>query len=196
MKRRNPGGPVAWAVAAILAFAPCVQADDETARHDCGATALAILLRFEGQGASLEQVEGMLPPASPRGHSLAELRDAARTLGLRLEGVRLRPGDVLALDRPIIVHLQRGDVGHYVAVRPVGHTGKLVQLLDNVRDPEVMDAALLLSAREWTGLALVPPRRGLRSWLLAGLTGISGLGAAGCAAWYRFRPGRLPVGSA
>lgn len=179
----------------ILVSSTGLQADDETARHDCGATALAILLRFEGQAATLGQVEAVLPPATPRGHSLAELRDAARALGLRLEGVRLRPAEVLELDRPMIVHLQRGEVGHYVAVRPVGHTGKLVQLLDNVRDPEVMDASLLLSAREWTGLALVPHRRGLGSWLLVGLTGLSGLGVVGYAGWHRYKTRRLAANS-
>lgn len=127
------------------------------AYYDCGAKSLSILLRLEGRPTDLSRLEDGLPAPTPRGYSMRELREAARACGLRLLGVRLPRGD-RAPDRPAIVFLKRGPHGHYVVIRPVGHTGKLVQVLDPNREPEVMDASRLYASPEWTGLALVPRR--------------------------------------
>jgi hypothetical protein len=94
---------------------------------------------------------------------MLEIRDASRALGLDLKGARLRPGDRVP-DRPILALLHDGPHGHFVVVRPVGHTGRLVQVIDGRRFPAVMDAAVLVSSPEWSGLVLVPrgsswPRR-------------------------------------
>ena len=64
-----------------------------------------------------------------------------------------------APDRPAIAFLERDGHGHYAVVRPVGHSGKLVQIIDAAEgDPIVMDATDLYALRQWTGLALVPRR--------------------------------------
>ena len=72
-----------------------------------------------------------------------------------------------AIDRPMLVFLRRKGHGHYVVVRPVGHTGKLVQVIDNFGPPEVVDKATLLASPVWTGIALLRESRSNRTSLLA-----------------------------
>jgi hypothetical protein len=65
--------------------------------------------------------------------------------------------------------------GHFIVIRPVGHSGTLVQILDPNRAPYVIEADQLHTLPGWTGIALVPDRPNwpLRiaaiSTLLAGL---------------------------
>lgn len=168
-------------------------AEEETQpSHDCGTVALFVLLRLEGRPVTFEGVADRLPPATPRGYSMAELRDAARGLGARLSGVKLHTEAGRAPERPAIAYLRRGDVGHFVAIRPVGHTGTLVQVLDEGHDPEVLDAAALYASREWTGLALVPSRAPWLAWAIAG----AGLAAVGLGIGRAFRRGRGRLASA
>ncbi len=150
--------------------------DAPSASYDCGTLTLYVLLRLEGRGSDLRDIESCLPPPSPRGFSMKELRDAARPLGLSLAGVRL-PGR-RRLDRPALVFARRGPHGHYCVVRPVGHTGRLVQVIDALRDPEVLDMSDLAKSPEWTGLALIPSRPNWParvSWCLV-VAGIAGFG--------------------
>jgi len=97
--------------------------------YDCGFIGLSTLLQLEGCEADFAQLEAQLPPPKATGYSMKELRDAGRALGLPLIGVRLKNGP-RSLDRPAIVHLDQGTHGHFVVLRPLGHTGSLVQLLD------------------------------------------------------------------
>lgn len=130
--------------------------------YTCGVLALDVLCRLEGVQAGPEPIRSHLPDA-PAGNSLAELRDAARLVGLELRGARLGTGD-WPLDRPALVHLDEGRAGHFVVIRPVGHTGTLVQVIDPTRAVEVRDAAALFADRSWTGMALVPLRMRDRAW--------------------------------
>ncbi|MGC8643131.1 MAG: cysteine peptidase family C39 domain-containing protein [Isosphaeraceae bacterium] len=136
--------------------------------YDCGILALRQLAKLEGRGEALERLRAALPAPRAEGYSMKDLRLASLACGLRLTGVFLGK-DERAIDRPMLMYLRRGSRGHFLVVRPVGVTGKLVQLIDSVRAPEVMDKSELFSSREWTGLALVPnpPRWASRPVALA-----------------------------
>ena len=121
--------------------------------HSCGTVALFCLLRFEGRGCSLDEVAASLTGRDPRGHSLSELREGAKRLGLDVEGVRLIHANE-SPERPMIAFLDRGGHGHFVAIRPIGHTGRLVQVIDGFAAPEVMDMRQLAREPGWTGLGL------------------------------------------
>jgi len=139
-----------------------------TEANGCGASALYSLLRLEGFRADPNALASRLPPPPPQGHSMKDIREAAATFGLRMAGVRLRDYPA-AVDRPMLVYLDRGAHGHFVVVRPVGHTGKLVQVIDASRPPEILDQAYLFSSPGWTGLALAPDRLGPWRLLALGL---------------------------
>ncbi len=134
-----------------------VPADDDAVA--CGPMALYHLLRIEGRPVSLAEVARRCGRAEEGGHSLAELGDAAKALGLELRGARLDRAS-WPIDRPAVAHLSRGPggVGHFVVVRPVGHSGKLVQVIDGEDSVEVLDFDRLAGSRGWSGVALVPLR--------------------------------------
>ena len=136
----------------MLLAAPASAAEEPSS--DCGATSLYLFAHLAGRPSDLETIRRILGPAPAPGYSMAEIRDAARELGLDLVGVRLSKTD-RSLDGPAIVFVKRGDRGHYCAMRPVGFTGRLVQVLDPSSDPEVLDAKDLDATTGWTGLALV-----------------------------------------
>jgi Peptidase C39 family len=116
-----------------------------------------MLLRVEGHRTELSLIKQYLPAPSPHGCSMRQLREAARACGLSLVGVRLKKSN-RAPDQPIVAFLKGGHHGHYVMIRPVGHTGRLLQVLDLDDDPIVLDAIRLYASPEWTGLALIPAR--------------------------------------
>ena len=144
---------------ASLAFATvdatCPAAPPDPSRADCGTIPLYLLLRAEGRETSLPSVESLLPDPNSEGHSMKDLRDGARGSGRSLRG-RVLPKEDRAIDRPMIVFLRRRATGHFVFVRPVGQTGKLVQAIDPPFATAVMDKANLFAMPEWTGLTLVP----------------------------------------
>lgn len=155
----------AWSVGFLTAILAWNQlpsfgsgSEREETRLDCGVLALHTLLALEGRETTLGTIEAALPPSPVGGYSLAQLQDAARTCGLSLDGLQLARGK-RAPDRPALLHLKRGPHGHFVVVRPVGHSGQLVQVLDVAEEPFVTDAAEISASPEWTGLALVPRRR-------------------------------------
>ena len=106
---------------------------------------------------------------------MKELKDAAAHLGLRLRGVSL-PREPGVIDRPILAFLQGKSHGHFVVVRPTGHTGHLVQIIDDVGDPRVIDSTRLFAEPWWTSTALVPPRTNWSPiFILCGLLPLVGL---------------------
>jgi ABC-type bacteriocin/lantibiotic exporter with double-glycine peptidase domain len=124
---------------------------------DCGWLSLYYLLRLEGYpAAATEALKDFVSLASRR-RSLGEIRELARKLGMSLVGVKL-PSGPRAPDRPSLCFMNRLPHGHFIVIRPVGHSGRLVQVFDGIDAPVVMDAATLYASREWTGLALVPER--------------------------------------
>jgi ABC-type bacteriocin/lantibiotic exporter with double-glycine peptidase domain len=146
----------------------------DIAKYDCGTIALHTLLALDGRATPIDTLRTRLPAPSSRGHSMAELRDAARSFGLTLTGVKLsRSGR--APDRPALVFLKRDDHGHFLVVRPVGHSGKLIQIIDSTGDPIVRDAVDLYASPQWTGLALVPARPNWPLRVAVSLLTVSGL---------------------
>ena len=144
-----------------------VEADDSLASsetsYDCGTIALYTLLRLSGRPTELSVLETRLPLPKAAGYSMLELRNAAYACGLSCAGMRVSKSDRQPA-APILAFLTDGTHGHYVVVRPVGHTGKLVQVLNLNRESVVLDAADLYGSPEWTGLALIPdPPRWLRA---------------------------------
>lgn len=134
--------------------------------HDCGTTALYYLLNATGHPTTFDQVAAALPSPDPLGHSLLELKTASRRLGLSLDGVALH-GMKRRLDTPSLIFLRREGHGHYRVVRPVGHTGRLIQILDGFAPPVVVDAIDLSSSAGWAGVALIPSESKWPRWLAA-----------------------------
>ncbi len=171
----------------VIAITPCLAtgpddvAASEGASVDCGTMALGALLMLEGRAAAPETLLARIGPSSSEGPSLKQLRDAARSFGLSLRGVRLND-DEQAIDRPMIVFLKRPPHGHFQVVRPVGHTGKLAQVIDSNTSPDVVEKRAILSSAEWTGIALVPDRRAERlariGWGMLGGAALASLGWA------------------
>lgn len=164
----------------LIPLATVLVTNDPAATPPCGPAALYALVRLEGLRVDLPTVLARFASPADGGHSLAEIRDAARGLGLHLEGVHLMP-EGWPSDRPALVFLKRGEHGHFVVVRRVGHTGKLVQVIDGPRSVEVVDRDLLTSDSSWTGLALVPTRGSLRPLLLP--IGLVVVAAVSLVAW-------------
>ena len=161
----------------------------EMDRYDCGAISLFTLLRLESIAASLQEVEAQLPRPQPQGYSFKQLREAASRLGLNLHAVQL-PKDSKSPDQPTLMYFSEPPMGHFTVVRPLGHSGHLVQVLDPFRNPDVCDYSELSSSPHWTGLALVPSRS--RPWLRA-LGGVGlGIGAVGLGGPWVWRLVRRP----
>lgn len=128
--------------------------NDEDRLYDCGLLALYSFLRSEGLSADLSELEGRLPGSTPHGRSLHDLIVAAEGLGLDLKAVRTSgPPDLPR--RTCLAYLRRGEHGHYVILRPVGHSGRLLQVLDGPLPPTVVDAADYCRSDGWTGIVLL-----------------------------------------
>ncbi len=68
-------------------------------------------------------------------------------------------------------------------IRPVGHTGLLIQMLDGDRTPMVLDVEQLFGSPLWTGFALIP-RRTNPPMLAAGGVSLVSIVAFGIVSWY------------
>lgn len=178
---------VALATLAVAVGVRAEEVDSESAIYDCGTRSLYAILRLEGRSCDLTALSASLPsPAPLDGYSLLQLREAARRCGLDSMGVALKRSES-ACDRPILAYVKRNGHGHFLVVRPVGHTGRLVQVIDGYRPPEVLDAADLYASPEWTGLALIPTRPNWPAWIAATVAAAGVLALA--ATWpFRRRP--------
>jgi hypothetical protein len=137
---------------------------------DCGVCALYAILRLEGVEADVPSILKALPAPAAEGRSMKDLREAAAGLGLPLDCIRLRD-DLRSLDRPMIALLRGDEGGHFVVLRPVGHTGNLIQVIDGGREPSVEDGARISVDPSWTGFVLAPRDR-MRGWFLPALISI------------------------
>lgn len=166
---------------------PAMAADSEkTTQLDCGVNAFFILLRIEGRPVTLDRMNAVLPPRRVDGYSIAELKAAARSLGLDLDGVRFTKGDE-ALKRPAIAFFHDAKGGHFAVLRPVGTTGTMVQVIDPPSAPWIADYDRLFAMKPWTGRILTPSDSlSLRQAILVvmGAAGVAFLGIA-------FRPGLI-----
>jgi Peptidase C39 family len=140
--------------------------EDQHSSIDCGPSALYNLSRLVGQPIGLEAIRTHLPATRSGNFSMEELSRSALACGLRLRGVLLDKNEEGAIDRPMLVFLNRGEHGHFLVVRPLGTSGKLVQVVDSANPPRVMDKSALLAAKSWTGLALI--RDDSSPWVVGG----------------------------
>lgn len=162
LRQRRPGTPrrgSRLALGLVLALVPATSSQGAETKQetklDCGVNALFLLLQFEGRPVTWDRLEAALPARHPDGYSMAELADAATSLGLGLEGVRFVQGD-RALDRPAIAFIKDSRGGHFLVLRPVGTTGTMVQVIDPPHVPQIMDYERLFESRAWTGRILLP----------------------------------------
>lgn len=126
-------------------------------QYDCGTLALHTLLAVEGRPTPLDVLTSKLPPPGPDGYSMKELRDTAESLGFPLLGVKLPPAP-RTLDRCALVFQNERNHGHFLVIRPVGHSGRLIQVIDPAGDPVVIEGEDLYRTPGWTGLGLVASR--------------------------------------
>lgn len=131
--------------------------------RDCGVRALFLLHRLEGQPTRLDDLRQALPNPTPDGLSMLRLKEASYAHGLALDGVRIRRADDIR--GPLLVFLKSGSHGHFVVVRPVGHSGRLIQVIDPSDDVDVFEADKVLRSPAWTGLALRPTRHSRLLWM-------------------------------
>ncbi len=145
--------PAIWGVfgSAILAVAP---APERNYQFDCGVNALLVLSELEDRHLEVPALFDALPPRHPRGYSMEELMSASDRLGLRLAGIRL-VGEDLSIRVPAIFYLEGKPDGHFAVLRPVGVTGKMVQVIDPPLPPRVLDYRQLRAIPGWTGRVLV-----------------------------------------
>ena len=129
-------------------------APDKPELYECGVLSLYTFLRLNNVAVKLQDLDDVINPSQTDGHTLKELRDAGKKFGLRLIGVHLRKGQTISA--PVIIYFKSGRHGHYAVLRPVGHTGKLVQLMDTLAPvPEVSDFSVVTSRTDWTGICLM-----------------------------------------
>jgi hypothetical protein len=84
--------------------------------------------------------------------------------------------------------LPASDVHAQVVVRPVGHTGNLVQVLDGIDGAVIIDKKVLLRSSSWTGLVLMRSERNRLLWVLFLAASLIGVGLL---FWFQPRlPGR------
>ncbi len=172
-----------WAFLVILggamtvSWSPMALAAEEPPKvdpWDCGTVSLYHLLRLTGHSLDIDGLQVVLGTPGAEGHSFHQLREAAGHFGLSVDAVVL-PKRRSAIQGPVLLFAKLGQEGHFFVVRPVGHTGRLVQLLEGDRPPSVVDAERLFNSRAWTGLALVPHQP---NYLALGAAGL----AVGCMA--------------
>ncbi len=121
----------------------------------CGAWALAVLGGLQGLKLDFSDLEKSLGPQSNRGHSMAQIVEAGRRRGLGLRAVRLDRAEY-PTSSPAIVRVERAGAGHFVVIRPVGLSGRLVQVFDPLQDVQVIDYTILTAQEWWTNVAIVP----------------------------------------
>ena len=80
------------------------------------------VLHLTGRPTELDDIRSALPEPAHGGRSILELRNAAATCGLRLDAVVL-PKRRSAISGPTLLFVKQRKEGHFMVVRPVGHTG-------------------------------------------------------------------------
>jgi ABC-type bacteriocin/lantibiotic exporter with double-glycine peptidase domain len=136
---------------------PEIEHDITSESHDtdCGIRALFLMLQTQKLDISIDELRSQLPKPSSQGYSIGEMRKASRQLGLSLiaEQIELPKQK---MNQPAIVYLQRPNEGHFIFIRPVGETGRMIQVLEYPFAPKVMDLDYFVTHSGWKGIALFP----------------------------------------
>ncbi|MFZ5453880.1 MAG: RHS repeat-associated core domain-containing protein [Thermodesulfobacteriota bacterium] len=127
---------------------------DQLAIFNCGAQALAHLLRKKGQKSQARDLQKLVA-ASSRGHSMRDLKSLAASQGYRLTGLKLTVAQLRQIPLPAIVQLTgrtQGDRGHYWVLEAVEKNA--LQFFDPQSGNRFRQTEAEF-AREWGGNALV-----------------------------------------
>ena len=133
----------------------------------CGVNALYIVAKLYDIPCDLESLSTQFPPGNPEGYSMQDVQTAASKIGIRLEGVKCNK-EAFPQNKIAIVRVTHEQSGHFIVVRPIGTTGKMVQVLDPLAEPYVIDVERLTNSEGWTGHLLVYNPLS-PYWMLAGL---------------------------
>jgi len=131
-----------------------VIAGAEPPEPSCGAMCILVLARLQESTVDLPAIQAELGPPSFAGHSIKQMASALEALGMPCSAVSVLPSD-WPIQGMGIFHTQNGERGHYVVVRPVGHSGQLAQVLDPTGSVLVEDYEALAQAPGWTGSCLL-----------------------------------------
>lgn len=127
---------------------PCVRQHDQS---DCGAAALATVLKYYRRPAGLQQVREHAG-TDAAGTNLAGLIHAATRCGLQAIGVKGPYDALLGARLPAIAHVRNQDgLGHFVVLFRV--TKKRVILVDPASGSRTVDRKTF--CEEWTGVLLL-----------------------------------------
>jgi ABC-type bacteriocin/lantibiotic exporter with double-glycine peptidase domain len=139
----------------------------QRAERDCGAAALAMVLRYWGVPIDVDHLAAEFPTAAGKGLKAIELRDMARARGLDAFLIKGDPADLRAAieqRRPLVVGMAQpaggAAIGHYEVVVGVDHDHRRILTLDPAAGWR--DSSFDEFATEWAGaqqLALVIFRR-------------------------------------
>jgi ABC-type bacteriocin/lantibiotic exporter with double-glycine peptidase domain len=132
----------------------CKAGPEEKTKLDCGVNVLFILLRLEGRSIEFDRLESALAPRNPAGSSMAELAGASASLGLTLDGIRFDK-DSQPLAKPAIAFFKDSRGGHFAVLRPVGTTGRMIQVINPPYVPFIADRDQVVAQKAWTGRVLV-----------------------------------------
>lgn len=123
---------------------------------DCGVAALAMIARYHRISVDFDALRAAIPIGA-RGASLQSLQQAAATLGLRSQPVRIVADQLQRIVVPAIAHLI-GD--HYIVLFHINSDGIVVgdpatgvYLLDPRKFRETWSGTLLLVTRSAQGLS-------------------------------------------
>ncbi len=113
---------------------------------ECGLACLAMIARYHGLNTDMATLRGKLS-VSLKGMNLAQLMDAAQSLGLAGRPVRLELNEMAELRAPCLLHW---DLNHFVVLKCV-QRGRLI-----VHDPAmgVRRMSLAEAGRHFTGVAV------------------------------------------
>jgi RHS repeat-associated protein len=121
---------------------------------NCGARALAYVMKRRGDDEVSGQIERLLPH-TVQGYSMETLSELAAGYGLDLVAVKLPVDELMRLSPPVIVYVTRGDdreSGHYWVLDKTGKDE--LELLDPQSEQRFRQTPDQF-AREWSGIALV-----------------------------------------
>ena len=156
---RSPSGKASRLLASLSVLFLCSSAragaEPAPVGLDCGSASLLVLHHVQGLSTDIRAIKRALPKIPDRGYTMLDLQSASSRIGLPLKGVELKKVHG-AIDRPMLLFMARKEHGHFLVIRPVGHSGKLVQTIDWMADSDVFDQSELFASPGWTGLALVP----------------------------------------
>ena len=125
----------------------------ESQLYDCGTLSVRNFLALHGKSVPLHVITEKLPTPCPDGFTIKQFRDAIRSLGIKVNGVKI-PRQAKALDREMLMLLKHDTHGHYVVIRPVGPSGTLIQIVDGLEPPRVLEKTKLVDGESWTGIVL------------------------------------------